>query len=52
MGDRDETTGIQQSLEVYKELENGEFVVLPNSPHPIEQVDMDLLVASLNGFFG
>jgi pimeloyl-ACP methyl ester carboxylesterase len=52
VGDRDETAGIQQSMEVYRELEDGEFVVLPNSPHPIEQVDMDLLVASLNGFFG
>jgi pimeloyl-ACP methyl ester carboxylesterase len=52
VGDRDETAGIQQSMEVYRELEDGEFVVLPNSPHPIEQVDIDLLVASLNGFFG
>lgn len=50
VGDRDETAGIPQSMEVYKELEDGEFVVLPNSPHPIEKVDIDLLVASLNGF--
>lgn len=52
VGDRDETAGIQQSVEVYTQLEKGELVVLPNSPHPIEQVDQDLLVASLNGFYG
>jgi len=52
VGDRDETASIQQSMEVYKQLKKGEFVVLPNSPHPIEQADQDLLAASMNSFFG
>ena len=51
VGDRDQTAGLTQSIEVYGSLLNGELVVLPNSPHPIEKVDMDLLVASLNGFY-
>lgn len=51
VGDRDETAGIEQSMAVYNKLEHGELVVLPNSPHPIEQVGLNLLVSSLNSFF-
>ena len=51
VGDRDQTAGLAQSIDVYNALPNGELVVLPNSPHPIEKADMDLLVASLNGFY-
>jgi pimeloyl-ACP methyl ester carboxylesterase len=50
-GDRDSTAGIEQSLEVCKKLENGELMVLPNTPHPIEQADLKLLACSLNDFF-
>ncbi|MEX0723147.1 MAG: alpha/beta fold hydrolase [Gracilimonas sp.] len=50
-GDRDATAGIEQSLDVCKKLENGELMVLPNTPHPIERVDLKLLACSLNDFF-
>lgn len=51
VGDRDETAGIQQSLDVYKKLQNGEFMVLPNTAHPIERADVKILADSLNAFF-
>lgn len=50
VGDSDVTAGIQQSIEVYNELQNGELTVLPDTPHPIEKVNLKLLAASLNGF--
>jgi len=50
-GDRDATAGIEQSLDVCKKLENGELMVLPNTPHPIERADLKLLACSLNDFF-
>lgn len=50
-GDRDATAGIEQSLDVCKKLENGELMVLPNTPHPIEQANLKLLTCSFNDFF-
>ncbi len=50
-GDRDATAGIEQSLEVCKKLNQGELMVLPNTPHPIERANLKLLACSLNDFF-
>ena len=50
-GDRDATAGIEQSMEVYSRLKNGELMVLPKTPHPIEQANVKLLAGSLNDFF-
>ncbi len=49
-GDRDATAGIEQSLDVCKKLPNGELMVLPDTPHPIEKCNLELLVYSLQDF--
>ncbi|PKD43736.1 alpha/beta fold hydrolase [Rhodohalobacter barkolensis] len=49
-GDRDATAGIGQSLDVCKKLPNGELMVLPDTPHPIERANLNLLISSLNDF--
>lgn len=49
-GDRDATAGIGQSLDVCKKLSNGELMVLPGTPHPVEKSNLDLLVCSLQDF--
>lgn len=51
VGDRDATAGVGQSMEVSKMLQNGELMVLPDTPHPIEQVNLKLLACSLSDFF-
>lgn len=51
VGDRDATAGVGQSMEVSKMLQNGELMVLPNTPHPIEQVNLKVLASSLSDFF-
>ncbi|WP_069130056.1 alpha/beta fold hydrolase [Rhodohalobacter halophilus] len=50
-GDRDATAGIEQSMSVYRELKNGELMVLPDTPHPVERANIKLLADSLNDFF-
>jgi len=50
-GDRDTTAGIEQSQEVFKKLENGEMMILPDTPHPVERANLKLLICSLNDFF-
>jgi pimeloyl-ACP methyl ester carboxylesterase len=49
-GDRDATAGIEQSLDVCKKLPNGELMVLPDTPHPIEKANLNLLTSSLKDF--
>lgn len=43
LGDRDKMVSYEETLNVYKDLSNGQMGVLPNTPHPIEKVDTSLL---------
>lgn len=52
IGDRDTTADIVDSLGIYRALPNGEFEVLPRTPHPFEKVPLGRLAASLSDFFG
>jgi pimeloyl-ACP methyl ester carboxylesterase len=51
VGDRDKMVSIDETLGVYKQLKNGQMLVMPNTPHPIEKVDPDRLVHSIKEFF-
>jgi pimeloyl-ACP methyl ester carboxylesterase len=51
VGDRDTTAGVTDSYEVFTTLPNGEFQVLPNTPHPFERADLDGLAVSITKFF-
>jgi pimeloyl-ACP methyl ester carboxylesterase len=51
IGDKDTTAGIEDSLRVYRALPNAEFEVLPDSPHPLEQVQPYRITRSLIEFF-
>ena len=50
VGDRDNTVGVEESTEVAHALQAGSVAVLPNVPHPIEQVPLDALLPVLLGF--
>jgi pimeloyl-ACP methyl ester carboxylesterase len=52
LGDRDKMVGFEESVNVYKALPDASFAVLPATPHPIEKVDVSLLVFHLVRFFG
>jgi len=52
IGDKDTMAGIEDSLRVYRALPNAEFEVLPDSPHPVEQVQPYRITRSLIEFFG
>jgi pimeloyl-ACP methyl ester carboxylesterase len=43
LGDRDKMISLQETVDVYMQLSNAAFAVLPKTPHPIEKVDMELL---------
>lgn len=52
VGDKDKTSGIEQTLEVYRQLPNASMWVLPDTPHPFEKVDEQQLITMLAKFFG
>lgn len=43
LGDRDKMVTLDETLAVYRALPNARLGVLPGTPHPVEQVDMELL---------
>src|SRR5262245_21478374 len=52
VGDRDAVVSIDETAAAAKALPKGELVVLPNTPHPIEQVRAPLVAALLRDFLG
>lgn len=43
LGDRDKMVTLDETAAVYKQLPNAQLGLLPNTPHPLEQVDNTLL---------
>ncbi len=43
LGDRDKMVTMEETVAAYKLLANAQLAILPNTPHPIEQVDVDML---------
>jgi len=50
VGDRDEMVSVEESKRLAGSLENGEFMVLPNTAHPLEKVNIDRLASYLKEF--
>ena len=50
LGDRDKMVTLNETVTVYKSLSNAQMSVLPNTPHPFEQVNIDLLAYMLKNF--
>ena len=50
LGDQDKMVKLEETVSVYKALPNALMGVLPVTPHPIEQVDINLLVFMIKEF--
>ena len=50
IGDRDKMVTLDETVAVYKNLSNAQMCVLPNTPHPLEQVDAGLLAFMIKKF--
>jgi pimeloyl-ACP methyl ester carboxylesterase len=51
LGDRDKMVSLEETLAIFKGLPNARLGILPGTPHPIEQVDTDLLTCHLRWFY-
>jgi len=52
LGDRDKMVGLEETVATYKALPNGAMGMLPNTQHPIEQVDVAALGFMIGKFVG
>ncbi len=50
LGDRDKMVGLDETVNVHKTLPNAAMGMLPGTPHPIEQVDMEILSFFIRNF--
>lgn len=51
VGDRDVTVGVDESAAVARALRNGSLTVMPDTPHPLEQVSVERLAPVLLDFY-
>lgn len=51
LGDRDEMVSIEETVNVYRLLPDGELQIFPSTPHPLEKVPLPDLVHSIRSFF-
>ena len=52
LGDRDKMITLDETLAVYKQLPNTQLGILPNTPHPIEKADIEMLTFFIQHFIG
>ncbi|HPH85882.1 MAG TPA: alpha/beta fold hydrolase [Ferruginibacter sp.] len=50
LGDRDKMVSLEETEAVYAHLPDSQLGILPGTPHPIEQVDMNLLSFMIHHF--
>lgn len=50
LGDKDKMISLEETTAVYRALPNAQMGVLPDTPHPIEQVDAELLAYFIKRF--
>ena len=50
LGDRDKMVTLDETVSAYRALPNAQLCVLPNTPHPIEQVDARQVVQIIERF--
>lgn len=51
IGDSDKMVTLEESIAAYRALKNSSFIVLPNTQHPLEQVDVSRLSYEIKRFF-
>lgn len=51
IGDRDKMVSLEETIAVYRQLKNARLLVIPDTPHPLEQVSIDRLSSEVKSFF-
>ena len=50
VGDRDKMVSLEETITAYRAIQNAKLLVIPGTPHPIEQVNMGILAEEIKRF--
>ncbi len=50
LGDRDRMVSMEETISIYKALPNAQLCIIPDTGHPIEQLDVNLAATIVNRF--
>jgi pimeloyl-ACP methyl ester carboxylesterase len=50
IGDRDTMVSLEETHQLYQSLPNASFCVIPNTPHPIEKINLEVFSAVIKQF--
>lgn len=51
VGDQDITAGVEDTVKVNSLMPNAQLMIVPNTPHPLEKVDLERIVPEIERFF-
>lgn len=51
IGDRDKTSSLQETIDVFHTLPNASLLVLPHTPHPFEKTNLPILISAIKSFY-
>jgi esterase/lipase len=51
IGDKDTMVTLEETIAVYRQIKNANFLVLPNTQHPIEKVKVERISSEIKSFF-
>ena len=51
VGDKDIMVSLDETITVYRLLTNKQLLVLPNTTHPIDRINLQLLTCQIHNFF-
>lgn len=51
IGDRDKMVTLEETIDVYRKLQKARLLVIPSTPHPLEQVSIPRLAFEIKQFF-
>lgn len=51
IGDKDAMVTLEETIETYRKLQQASLIVFPDTPHPVEKVDLERLAREISGFF-
>jgi pimeloyl-ACP methyl ester carboxylesterase len=51
VGDKDVMVSLEETVDVYRLLPNSQLLVMPNTTHPIDRINLQLLTYQIHSFF-
>ena len=51
VGDKDVMVSLEETIQVYRLLPNAQLLVMPNTTHPIDRINVQLLTCQIHSFF-